>query len=80
MYDGGACHFLLIIYTLFDQRSENRNRILARVPIQLLRISLHALHCDEQLKKYKNVKSILFGIGRSPKDNLYLLRKNRQVL
>ena len=54
-------YFLHIVYTLFDQRSENRNRVLARVPIQLLRISLHALHCDEQLKKYKKVKSILFG-------------------
>lgn len=50
VYDGGACLFLRNIYTFFDQRSENRNRIFARVPIQLLRISLHALHCDEQLK------------------------------
>lgn len=50
MYDGGACLFLRTIYTLSHKRSENRNRIFARIPIQLLRVSLHALYRDEQLK------------------------------
>lgn len=45
-----ACHVLLTFHSLSHQRSENRPRIFADVPLQCLCLFVHPLHIYEQLK------------------------------